>query len=73
MNKIWLFLFCHYQALESTGESLALRKPDFYSVYDIEVKTEMEAKSVDTGMNSVTFTNGETINYDQLLVATGGT
>ncbi|XP_072013817.1 apoptosis-inducing factor 3-like [Amphiura filiformis] len=61
------------KALESTGESLALRKPDFYSVYDIDVRTEMEAKSVDTGMHTVTFTNEQSINYDQLLVATGGT
>ena len=41
------------------SQSLAL---GFYSVYDIEVKTEMEAKCMDAGMNSMTFTNGEIIN-----------
>ncbi|XP_077868544.1 apoptosis-inducing factor 3-like [Saccoglossus kowalevskii] len=61
------------KALSSTAASIALRDKDFYSVYDIEVSTDMEAVAVDTMMNSVKFKNGESINYDQLLLATGGT
>ncbi|XP_071946293.1 apoptosis-inducing factor 3-like [Antedon mediterranea] len=60
------------KALDATADSLALRKADFFSVYDIDVKTSMEAVSVDTMLNSVKFQNGESLVYDTLVVATGG-
>ena len=63
---------CLKQALTSSAEELALRKPDFYSVYDIDVQTDMEATGIDTLLNSVSFKNGKSISYDSLLVATGG-
>ncbi|XP_077995497.1 apoptosis-inducing factor 3-like isoform X2 [Glandiceps talaboti] len=60
------------KALDSAAADIALRDSNFYSVYDIEVLTEREAVSIDTVLNAVTFQNGESINYDQLLIATGG-
>ncbi|XP_071789425.1 apoptosis-inducing factor 3-like [Asterias amurensis] len=60
------------KALTSSGEELALRKPDFYNVYDVEVQTGMEATELDTLLNSVTFKNGKSVNFDTLLIATGG-
>ncbi|XP_033123203.1 apoptosis-inducing factor 3-like [Anneissia japonica] len=60
------------KALDTTADALALRKADFFSVYDIDVKTSMEAVSVDTMLNSVKFQNGESLVYDTLVVATGG-
>ncbi|KAI8507482.1 Apoptosis-inducing factor 3 [Branchiostoma belcheri] len=60
------------KALDSTGEALALRDKNFFSVYDIEVLTEKEATSVDCPSKVVTFADGQTIAYDKLLIATGG-
>ncbi len=53
-------------------EQMALRDASFYSVYDIDVKMGKEAVSVDTVLRSVSLKDGETINYDKLLLATGG-
>ncbi|XP_070573401.1 apoptosis-inducing factor 3-like isoform X2 [Ptychodera flava] len=60
------------KALDSSASDIALRDQNFYSVYDIEVMTESEAVSIDTVLNAVTFQNGDSINYDHLLIATGG-
>ncbi|KAJ8044206.1 Apoptosis-inducing factor 3 [Holothuria leucospilota] len=60
------------KAMESSAESIQLRKEDFFQVYDIEVKVEHEAVSVDTELNSVKFQNGDALSYEKLLIATGG-
>ncbi|CAH1801502.1 unnamed protein product [Owenia fusiformis] len=60
------------KAPDSTGSKLALREADFYKVYDIEVLSNKEAVSIDTMLNSATFADGDTINYNKLMIATGG-
>lgn len=51
---------------------MPLRSDEFYKEYGIEIKTEMVIKAVDLKLKNVTFQNGEEINYDKLLIATGG-
>ena len=34
--------YCLYQALDSTASDLTLRDEEFYSIYDIEVRTNHE-------------------------------
>ena len=53
-------------------EWIPLRGEDFYKQHDIELLSEREVGNVDTKQKLVTFTDGETYGYDQLLVATGG-
>ncbi|XP_072163491.1 apoptosis-inducing factor 3-like [Diadema setosum] len=60
------------KALSSTADSISLRNADFFSIYDIDIKTEQEATSIDTVLNSVSFSNGDSISFDNLVVATGG-
>ncbi|XP_071479578.1 apoptosis-inducing factor 3-like [Diadema antillarum] len=60
------------KALSSTADSISLRNADFFSIYDINIKTEQEATSIDTVLNSVSFSNGDSISFDNLVVATGG-
>ncbi|MDQ1318652.1 MAG: apoptosis-inducing factor 3, partial [Candidatus Poribacteria bacterium] len=48
-----------------------LRSADFYSDYDIEALTEHEVTGIDSTSKSVTFSNGISMRYDKLLLATG--
>ena len=58
-------------AIESR-ESLVVNTPKKYSsLTGVEVKTEMEAVSVDKDKKTVSFKNGETVSYDNLVIATG--
>ena len=53
-------------------ESLVVNTPHKYSsLTGVEVKTEMEAVSVDKDNKSVSFKNGESVSYDKLIIATG--
>ena len=53
-------------------ESLVVNTPEKYSnLTGVEVKTEMEAVSVDKDHKKVSFTNGESVSYDKLVIATG--
>ena len=52
--------------------SLELRSKSFYDERDIE-RLEAEVTKVDADAKTLTFKNGETMEYDALLVATGGT
>lgn len=57
-----------------TREELIVNTPEKYmGLTGVEVKTEMEAVSVDASAKTVTFANGETVSYDKLIVATGAT
>lgn len=49
----------------------SLRSEKFYSKHHIEVQTETKITTVDRRKKKVGFTNGETITYDKLLIATG--
>ena len=52
---------------------MPLRSEDFFAENDIEVLCEKEAASVDAGAKIITFKDGESLEYDSLLIATGGT
>lgn len=53
-------------------ESLVVNTPEKYSnLTGVEVKTEMEAVSVDKDHKAVSFKNGESVSYDKLVIATG--
>lgn len=53
-------------------ESLVVNTPQKYSsLTGVEVKTEMEAVSVDKDNKTVSFKNGESVSYDKLIIATG--
>lgn len=55
-----------------TPEGLIVNTPAKYtSLTGVEVKTEMEAVSVDAAAKTVTFADGETVPYDKLVIATG--
>jgi NADPH-dependent 2,4-dienoyl-CoA reductase/sulfur reductase-like enzyme/nitrite reductase/ring-hydroxylating ferredoxin subunit len=51
---------------------LPLRAEEFYKEHDIELLCEREVTRVDAAGKTITFYNGETLAYDALLVATGG-
>ncbi|XP_008286824.1 apoptosis-inducing factor 3 [Stegastes partitus] len=53
------------------SETILLRRREFFHQYDIEVWLKKEALSVDTDRKTVTFNDGSTQSYDQLLVSTG--
>ncbi|XP_042562290.1 apoptosis-inducing factor 3 [Clupea harengus] len=53
------------------SDSILLRRMEFFHQYDIEVWLRKEALSVNTDKKTVTFNDGITQCYDQLLIATG--
>ncbi|KAL5017385.1 hypothetical protein ScPMuIL_006974 [Solemya velum] len=60
------------KAMDSKAEALALRDADFYKSADIQIHKNKEAVSVDTKTNKVTFKDNDSLDYDSLLLATGG-
>ncbi|KAK2185912.1 hypothetical protein NP493_217g03019 [Ridgeia piscesae] len=60
------------KACNATANDILLRKPEFYSVYDIEILVNKKAVSVDTMLRSVSFEDGTISTYDKLMIATGG-
>ena len=54
-------------------EWMPLRADDYYAEHDVEVWRGKEVVRVDAAAKSITFKGGETLCYDSLLVATGGT
>ncbi|ELT98767.1 hypothetical protein CAPTEDRAFT_220923 [Capitella teleta] len=60
------------KAMESSAESLALRKPDTYKQLRVEVWTNMEATAIDTAAKNVSFADGSNVHYDKVMLATGG-
>ncbi len=53
-------------------EWMPLRPDDFYNEYGIEIKQGMNIKGVDLNHKQVSFSSGENLKYDKLLIATGG-
>ncbi len=59
------------QSDEFDGPSL-LRSPQFYKQHSIEIKTNAPVTKTDTKAQQITYGDGRTIDYDTLLIATGG-
>jgi NADPH-dependent 2,4-dienoyl-CoA reductase/sulfur reductase-like enzyme/nitrite reductase/ring-hydroxylating ferredoxin subunit len=55
----------------SDAETVPLRDKDFYKKRDIELVTGKRARGVDTEQNRISFDDGDTMNYDALLLALG--
>ena len=54
-------------------EWMPLRSEEFFSEHDIKLLLNREVTRVDAHSKTITFEGGETMDYDALLVATGGT
>src|SRR5215813_1319309 len=54
-------------------EWMPLRSPEFYAEFGIEVLQEKEIARIDAEKRTITFTEGNSLLYDSLLLATGGT
>ena len=57
---------------DTKEDSLSLRDCEFYDRHDIELRFGMAVTKVDVSSKSITFEDESTLNYDSLLVATGG-
>lgn len=53
-------------------QEVSLRTPEFYREHDIEVWLNKTATEVDAAVKTITFADGDRLNYDALLLATGG-
>ena len=53
-------------------EWMPLRGDEFFSEHNIDLVLNREVSSVDVNRKIITFESGETMDYDALLVATGG-
>jgi len=53
-------------------EWMPLRPEEFFSEHDIQLLLNREVTRVDAHTKTITFAGGETMEYDALLVATGG-
>ena len=54
-------------------EWMPLRAEEFYAEHEIELLRGKEVARVEAAQKTITFTDGDTLAYDSLLVATGGT
>lgn len=52
---------------------MPLRDESFFTENDIEVLREKEVSKVDATANTITFNDGKILEFDSLLIATGGT
>eukprot|EP00079_Xenopus_tropicalis_P033202 XP_017946973.1 PREDICTED: apoptosis-inducing factor 3 [Xenopus tropicalis] len=59
------------KAMNVKAKDIYLRSEDFFSSYDIEVWTEKEVVSINTDEGKVKFRDNSTLQYSQLLIATG--
>ena len=57
---------------QADEDSLYLRSQEFYAKHNIKLNFGQTVTEVDTIKKSLTFANGSTIEYDSLLLATGG-
>ncbi|MGB7415757.1 MAG: FAD-dependent oxidoreductase [Thermosynechococcaceae cyanobacterium] len=58
--------------LQGQAESAPLRSADFYQQAEIEVWTGQTVTHVEPDTQTLTVADGSTLNYDKLLLATGG-
>jgi 3-phenylpropionate/trans-cinnamate dioxygenase ferredoxin reductase subunit len=56
---------------EMKPEDTHSKPEDFYQENNLEVLTGTEARKIDPGRRSVTLSNGDTVTYQKLLIATG--
>ncbi|HYJ91372.1 MAG TPA: FAD-dependent oxidoreductase [Pyrinomonadaceae bacterium] len=61
--------------LQGTAESgwMPLRPDEFYAKHGVEVLRKKEVARIDAGEKTITFTGGDSMRFDSLLIATGGT
>ncbi|MEL6461663.1 MAG: FAD-dependent oxidoreductase [Cyanobacteria bacterium J06621_15] len=61
-----------YLQNDSAKDSLLLRSIEFYNEWDIEVYSHKSVKKVEAAKKTITFEDNTQLEYDALLVATGG-
>ncbi len=61
-----------YMEGQSDEEAVKLRPEEFYEEHGIELKFQKKVIGVDTVKKMLSFENGEAMNYDKLLISTGG-
>ncbi|WP_425992766.1 NAD(P)/FAD-dependent oxidoreductase [Brevundimonas sp. TWP2-3-2] len=64
LSKAWL-------KGEADGESLALRPRAFYAEHDIDLRLRVEVTGIDRTARTVGLSDGSTLAYDHLILATG--
>src|ERR1700678_1527785 len=64
LSKAWL-------KGEADSETLALRPLGFYNDADIELKLAVRVTNIDPAAHLVTFSDGDTMHYPNLILATG--
>src|ERR1700738_4812236 len=64
-------LSTQYLAAQIDRRRLLLRPESFYAEQQVEVKTGIEATTLDRANRVVTFSDGSIERYDKLLIATG--
>jgi len=62
-----------YLSGDAGPETLPWRTPEFYREHDIEVLLGQRVDRVEVPLKTLTFTDGRTLTYEALLLATGGT
>ncbi len=55
-----------------TPDQVRIKQPDWYAQQDIELRTGVRATAVDHVARSVTLDDGSSVEYGELLLATGG-
>ena len=60
-----------YLAGSAPEDWLPLKPDEFYAGHGIDLKLKTEVSSIDPGARNVVLANGQTVPYDQLLLATG--
>ena len=61
-----------YLAGELDADKVLLRPEAFYAGKDIDLRTGVRVTAIDRAAKSISTDNGDTLSYDQLLLATGG-
>lgn len=63
----------NYLQGQAEADSLPIRSCEFYDQYDIELRFGQAVTKVDASNKQITFADDSTLEYDSLLLATGGT
>ncbi len=66
-------LISEYLANPCDIEHIAFRQPDFYEKNGIELLTGKAVTGINTGEKTATLSGGQAVNWEKLLLATGGT
>ena len=60
-----------YYSGDVVKEKLLIRNADFYAKSDVELKLGCRVNTIDVDAKTVTLSNGESVAYDKLILATG--